>query len=73
MNGLLIGAGFLWRGVRLIRTRHLRRYVMVPLLVNCAVFGAVTFVLFDYLELLVEWLLGYLPQWLDWLRKRGSV
>lgn len=61
------GAGALLRGFGLILRPGLRRYVIVPLAINMALFGAGIWYAFSWLEALSAWVQGYLPGWLDWL------
>ena len=62
------GIHYLLEGLRLIRQPGLRRYVAVPLLVSVVFFSAAIMGLVYWLEALIEWLLGYLPDWLSWLQ-----
>lgn len=62
------GIHYLFEGFRLIRQPGLRRYVAVPLLVSMVFFSAAIMGLVYWLEVLIEWLLGYLPDWLSWLQ-----
>jgi len=59
---------YLFEGFRLIRQPGLRRYVAVPLLVSVVFFSAAIMGLVHWLEVLIQWLLGYLPDWLSWLQ-----
>ncbi len=61
------GAGYLLRGVRLILRPGLRRFVLIPLLINVVVFsGAIYYGVrrFDGLMTLLE---ASVPSWLQWL------
>lgn len=62
------GFHYLLEGFRLIRQPGLRRYVVVPLLVSVVFFSAAIMGLVYWLDVLIEWLLGYLPDWLSWLQ-----
>jgi CysZ protein len=62
------GMHYVFEGLRLIRQPGLRRYVAVPLLVSVVFFSAAIMGLVYWLEALIEWLLGYLPDWLSWLQ-----
>ena len=62
------GMHYLLEGLRLIRQPGLRRYVAVPLLISTTVFAAAILGLTHWLEVLIDLMLGYLPEWLDWLR-----
>jgi CysZ protein len=68
MNDLVNGFGYLREGVRLMRTPGLRRYVAVPLLVSTILFTAAIYAGYYWVDVLMNWLLNYLPSWLDWLR-----
>jgi CysZ protein len=61
------GAGFLVQGMRLITKPGLRRFVIMPLLVNIAVFtGAIWYGVSRFDSFLV-WMQSKVPAWLGWL------
>ncbi|EKE68671.1 protein CysZ [Gallaecimonas xiamenensis 3-C-1] len=61
------GAHYLMRGFSLIQEKGLRRFVLFPLLVNLLLFaGAFTWLMFRLGDL-VDYVLSYLPGWLEWL------
>ena len=62
------GMHHLLTGLRLLRQPGLRRYVAVPLLVSTCCFAGALFGLGYWLDILLDTLLGKLPDWLDWLR-----
>jgi len=68
MKDFLAGFGFVLEGLRLIRKPVLRRFVIIPLLINLLVFGGLIGVAWHYFGLLMDQLLGYLPEWLHWLQ-----
>lgn len=68
MNDLSSGASHLLAGFRIIRQPGLRRYVMVPLIVNILIFGGLIYGAFEWYQILLDKLLGYLPDWLAWLQ-----
>lgn len=61
------GLGYAFKGLSLIVKPGLRRFVVIPLLVNIAVFGIGIGLGYGYLDTLSGWLQGKLPGWLDWL------
>lgn len=61
------GFGYAFEGLRLLGRPGLRRYVALPLLVNLAMFAAGGWWIAVSLGDLVDWVQGYLPEWLDWL------
>ena len=66
-NNPFIGARYLLRGLGLITKPKLRRFVLIPLLINTILFISFVYTLFlgtGWLGTLLE---GWLPDWLDWL------
>ncbi len=66
-NNPLSGAGYLAQGIRLIAQPGLRRFVIVPLLVNVLIFSLAIYAgvaFFDHWMLALE---SRLPGWLGWL------
>ncbi|MBF0153697.1 MAG: sulfate transporter CysZ [Magnetococcales bacterium] len=62
--------GFLYaqRGVRILAQPGLRRFVMLPLLVNVLIFGAGTWYLYGIYRGTIGWLLDWIPSWLHWMQ-----
>ncbi|MBN1379350.1 MAG: sulfate transporter CysZ [Gammaproteobacteria bacterium] len=67
INDFVKGARFALAGLSLARTRGIRRYVLIPLLINIVLFTVGIYLAFGQagagIAMLVEWL----PDWLDWL------
>lgn len=63
-NNPLHGALYFLRGVRLAFVPGVRRYVVVPLAINVALFGSVIYLGADAFARLLD---QALPSWLDWL------
>jgi CysZ protein len=63
----IIGASALLRGLKLITTPGLRRFVAIPLLINILLFTLSIWVLVQQFTPLVDKWLAYLPEWLAWL------
>jgi CysZ protein len=59
------GARYVVRGFRLITLRGIRRYVIIPLLINFILFGAAIWFGASRFEAFLDWLL---PAWLEWAR-----
>ncbi len=62
-----IGANGLLKGFDLITTSGLRRFVILPLLINILVFSVSIWVLVQQFTPLVDKWISYLPSWLSWL------
>lgn len=63
----LIGAGYLLRGLRLIRLRVILPYVVIPVTINVTVFAVSAWYAFHALGPLVDWIVPDAYQWLGWL------
>lgn len=61
------GASYLLRGVGLINRPGVRRHVIIPLIINILVFAGLIWLLAAQFEVLIEWLMPTLPDWLAWL------
>ncbi|MBK5940276.1 sulfate transporter CysZ [Halochromatium roseum] len=61
------GAVFMLEGLRLILRPGLRRFVVIPLLVNIGVFGAAIWYGIHRFEAALGWMEQQLPSWLHWL------
>ena len=61
------GAGYLLTGIGLISRPGLRRYVIVPLLINILVFTAGIAAGVSWFEGFITWMHGRIPGWLQWL------
>ena len=67
LNNPLYGVHCMVSGLRLITRPGLRPYVLIPLLVNFVLFSLAFWFLGYYLSDLIDWLLSYVPSWLEWL------
>lgn len=63
----IIGATALIRGLKLIATPGLRRFVAIPLSINILLFTLSIWVLIQQFTPLVDKWIAYLPDWLAWL------
>jgi len=61
------GMTYLSAGFQLIFKPGLRRYIVIPLLINMLVFTGLFFVFGHYVKELNIWLSHFLPAWLHWL------
>lgn len=67
MNTPADGFGYLLRGLGLLTKPGVKRFVVMPLLINFVLFGLLIWISGDYFNNLVERLVAMLPGWLEWL------
>ncbi|MDT8385365.1 MAG: sulfate transporter CysZ [Gammaproteobacteria bacterium] len=67
MSNPFSGIGYFFQGLRLIVQPGLRRYVVIPLLINLLLFAGLIWFGSSQFEALLQWLLPVLPEWLQWL------
>jgi CysZ protein len=70
MKAFTRGASYFFMGLRWLPRPRLRRFVVIPLLVNTLLFSTAIWWGAGQFEALMTWLLSFLPnwEWLDWLR-----
>ncbi|HKK06066.1 MAG: sulfate transporter CysZ [Gammaproteobacteria bacterium] len=61
------GAGYLLRGLTLLNKPRVRRFVILPLLINIVLFVAALWLAADYFGSFIDHLMPELPSWLAWL------
>ena len=61
------GAGYFLKGFDLITNKGVKRFVIIPLLINLFIFGFAFSYLFGQLNVYISQLLSMLPEWLMWL------
>ncbi len=66
-NNPVTGATYFLRGMSLITRKGVKRYVIIPLLINVVLFGFAIYFGWGQLAIFIAWLEGLLPGWLDWL------
>ncbi len=62
-----VGVQALARALRLLKSPGIRRYVIVPLLINLLLFGALIWYGYSLFTPLVEWLMSFVPSFLDFI------
>ncbi|HFD79555.1 MAG TPA: sulfate transporter CysZ [Gammaproteobacteria bacterium] len=67
MKDIVAGPGYLMQGFSLLRRPGLRRFVVLPLLVNLLVFGGLIGWAYGWVDDGSRYLLSKLPEWLHWL------
>ncbi len=68
MKDLFSGAGYLLEGFSLLRKPGLRRFVVMPLLINILLFGGLIGWAYGWVDGSSRAMLSALPEWLHWLR-----
>jgi len=61
------GATYFINGLNLINTKGIRRYVLMPLLINIRIFSIGLWFAINQFEMFINWALSGLPSWLSWL------
>lgn len=63
----LSGAGYFFRGLQLINQPDVRRFVIIPLLINILVFSLLFWSISSYVGGFIDSFIPDLPDWLAWL------
>ena len=63
----ITGAKYFINGLSLINTSGVRRYVLIPLLINIIIFSAGLWFAIEQFDIFIAWALADLPSWLSWL------
>lgn len=58
---------YFFRGLTLIHTKGLKRFVVIPLLINLLLFSFAFYILLQQVSAMVAAVQQYLPDWLHWL------
>jgi CysZ protein len=69
INNSIGGFGYLLKGLSLLGKPGVKRFVIIPLLINIVLFAVLIWLASDYFQQLVNYLLSFLPSWLEWLSK----
>ena len=62
-----MGAGYMLKGFSLLTKPGIKRYVIIPLLINVILFTGLIWLLSDQFTVFIDWLTPSLPDWLSWL------
>lgn len=62
-----LGITYLISGFSLLTKPGIKRYVIIPLLINILLFSGLIWLLSDQFSTFIEWLSPSLPDWLAWL------
>ena len=61
------GTGYLAKGFSMMKSEGVRRYVVMPLLLNIVLFGGLIWFGYTQLSPLVAWMMSFVPGWLGFL------
>ncbi|WP_318514602.1 sulfate transporter CysZ [Photobacterium leiognathi] len=61
------GAGYFFQGLKLVTQPGIRRFVIIPLIINILLLGGAFATLLTHLSGWIDGWLSYLPSWLEWL------
>ncbi len=61
------GTGYLAKGLSLISSKGIKRYVLIPLSLNIFLFGALIWTGYSQFAPTVEWMMSFVPDWLSFL------
>jgi CysZ protein len=67
MKDIVTGPAYLLQGFSLLRQPGLRRFVLMPLLVNLLIFGGLIWWAYSWVDNTSVYLIAKLPDWLQWL------
>jgi CysZ protein len=62
------GASYFFQGFELIRTKGLKRFVLVPLFINLLLFSSAFYFLLDYIQDSVNYIVNLVPQWMGFIK-----
>ncbi|MFV2032736.1 MAG: sulfate transporter CysZ, partial [Gammaproteobacteria bacterium] len=68
LTDISLGIRYFARGFKLIGKPEIRAWVVMPLLINIALFGGLIWLGYAQFSPLVEWLMSFVPGFLDFLR-----
>ena len=67
MSNPVAGANYLLRGLGLLLKPGIRAYVVIPLLINSAIFISLIYFGGQQFSEFLDWIMPELPEWLQWL------
>lgn len=67
MYNMLEGFAYLINGFKLIFKPGIKRFIIIPFLINMILFSVGFFVVQHFFAQFNHWLIGYLPHWLHWV------
>jgi len=68
MKDVFSGPRYLMAGFSLLKQPRLRRFVLMPLLINVLLFGGLIWWAYSWVDGTSQYLVAKLPEWLQWLQ-----
>ena len=68
ISDISLGITYFARGLKLIRKPEIRPYVLIPILINIVLFGGLIWLGYSQFSPMVEWMMSFIPGFLDFLR-----
>ena len=62
------GASYFLSGLSLVQQKSIRRFVLIPLLINILIFSLGLWFAIEQFDIFINWALSSLPTWLSWLQ-----
>ncbi|XOV77572.1 MAG: sulfate transporter CysZ [Aestuariibacter sp.] len=63
------GLDYFFEGLHLVTKPGVRTFVLFPLIINVLLFGSAFWYLFGQIDLLVQEVIDWIPDWLEWLKE----
>ena len=67
IDSFIKGIGIAFSGFSLVLKKGIRPFVVMPLLVNIVVFSLGIWLAYSQFNVLMDYMLGWLPSWLSWI------
>ena len=67
MQQKALGFSYFFQGWSLITQPGIRKFVIIPLIINVLLFSILTMTAYHYYHILTDWITALLPSWLGWL------
>lgn len=67
LSSFISGASYIWHGFKLLSQPGIKRFVIIPLIINIVLFITLFLVSKHFFAEFSHWLANHLPHWLHWL------
>ncbi|PJG85230.1 sulfate transporter CysZ [Conservatibacter flavescens] len=62
-----LGIHYFAQGWQLITQKGLRRFVIMPILLNILILSGIFWLFISQVSVFIDWVIDYMPSWLEWL------